>query len=108
MLIAFVRFLAYRLGRAAAFLQSSSLTVPYPFVKKQIAGAALDVFECEPLIDCDIKDHMSLRKMPNVILTPHIASATREARDEMAATAAKNIVAVLTGKKALTAVTQTR
>lgn len=71
---------------------------------KKIAGAALDVYECEPLIDCDITDHMALRKLPNVILTPHIASATREARDEMAATAAKNIVAVLSGKKPLTQV----
>ncbi|OGL89133.1 hypothetical protein A3H75_00120 [Candidatus Uhrbacteria bacterium RIFCSPLOWO2_02_FULL_51_9] len=71
---------------------------------KKIAGAALDVYECEPLIDCDVTDHRALRKLPNVILTPHIASATHEARDEMAAIAARNIVAVLAGKKPLTPV----
>lgn len=69
--------------------------------KKQIAGAALDVFECEPLIDCDVTDHMSLREMENVILTPHIASAATETRDEMAKIAAKNIIAVLGGRKPL-------
>lgn len=69
--------------------------------KKSIAGAALDVFECEPLIDCDIKDHLELRKMENVIITPHIASAAKETRDEMAMIAAKNIIAVLSGKKPL-------
>lgn len=72
---------------------------------KKIAGAALDVYECEPLIDCDITDHRELRKLSNVILTPHTASATREARDEMASIAAKNIVAVLSGKKPITPVT---
>jgi len=71
---------------------------------KQIAGAALDVFECEPLIDCDIKDHMALRELDNVIITPHIASATKEARDQMSLVAARNIVAVLNGKKAETPV----
>ncbi len=69
--------------------------------KKQIAGAALDVFECEPLIDCNVKDHMALRDMENVILTPHIASAAKETRDEMAKIAAKNIIAVLGGRKPL-------
>jgi len=66
---------------------------------KRIAGAGIDVFECEPAIDCDLTDNLELRKMPNAILTPHIASATYEAREDMAAIAAKNIVAVLAGKK---------
>lgn len=67
--------------------------------RKQIAGAALDVFECEPSIDCDIHDNFELEKMPNVILTPHIASATIEVRRAMARTAVANIVAALSGKK---------
>lgn len=66
---------------------------------KRIAGAGIDVFECEPAIDCDLTDNLELRKMPNAILTPHIASATYEAREDMATIAAKNIVAVLAGKK---------
>ncbi|MBE7436799.1 D-glycerate dehydrogenase [Patescibacteria group bacterium] len=69
---------------------------------KKIAGAALDVFECEPAIDCDLRDDLELKAFENVILTPHIASATIEAREGMAEVAAKNIVAVLAGKKPLT------
>jgi glyoxylate reductase len=68
---------------------------------KKIAGAGLDVFECEPAIDCDIRDNMELRSFSNVILTPHIASATIEAREAMSMVAAKNIIAVLSGKKPL-------
>lgn len=61
----------------------------------KIAGAGLDVFESE--------DHIteSLRSLDNVILTPHIASATKEARDDMSRIAAENIIAVLSGKKPL-------
>ncbi len=69
---------------------------------KQIAGAALDVYECEPAIDCDLTDTHSLRKLSNVIMTPHTASASIEARAQMGELAAKNIIAVLGGKKALT------
>ena len=70
--------------------------------RKQIAGAGIDVFECEPTIDCDVRDNLELKKMPNVILTPHIASATIEVRRAMARVAVANIVAVLNGKKPLT------
>lgn len=69
---------------------------------KQIAGAALDVYECEPSIDCDLTDTHALRRLDNVVLTPHTASASIEARSEMGEMAAKNIIAVLSGKKALT------
>lgn len=67
----------------------------------RIAGAALDVFECEPAIDCDLTDKLELKQFSNVILTPHTASATIEARQAMSRVAAYNIVAVLTGKEPL-------
>lgn len=62
---------------------------------KQIAAAGLDVFEFEP------KMAEGLAGLPNVIVTPHIASATVEARGEMSEVAAKNIIAVLAGGSAL-------
>lgn len=61
-----------------------------------IEGAALDVFENEP------KVYAGLADLDNVILTPHIASATREARIEMAIMAANNVVDVLINKQAPT------
>ena len=68
---------------------------------KRIAGAGLDVFECEPSIDCDLTDKLELKAFSNVILTPHIGSATIEAREAMSMVAAQNIIAVLNGKPAL-------
>ena len=65
---------------------------------KRIGGAAIDVLECEPSIDCDPTDHLALKAYPNVIITPHIASATIEARQEMSRMAAENILAVLEGR----------
>lgn len=61
-----------------------------------IWGAGLDVYEFEPKISKE------LMRLPNVILTPHIASSTHEARDAMARLAAKNIIAVLEGRRPLT------
>lgn len=58
-----------------------------------IRGAALDVFEDEPALK------PGLAELPNVIITPHIASATEEARGAMATLAAQNIVAVLAGEE---------
>lgn len=63
-----------------------------------IAGAALDVFEHEPEAD------PALLPLQNVILTPHIASATHEARDRMSIMAADNILAVLAGSAPLSPV----
>lgn len=71
---------------------------------KKIAGAGLDVFECEPAIDCDLTDNLELRAMDNVILTPHTASATMETRGAMGVVAAKNIIAVLEGGEAPNAI----
>jgi len=58
----------------------------------KIAGAALDVFENEPVI------HPGLKR-PNVVLTPHIASASIETRTKMAVMAANNIVALFNGQR---------
>jgi glyoxylate reductase len=63
----------------------------------RIAGAALDVFESEPAIDVNPDDHYDITTLNNIILTPHIASATLETREAMAVQAAKNIIAVLEG-----------
>ncbi len=59
--------------------------------ERRIAAAALDVFEGEP------KVHADLLHVPNVVLTPHIASATVATRRAMADLAADNLVAALTG-----------
>jgi glyoxylate reductase len=60
--------------------------------KKVIAGAALDVFQKEPL-----SKSSELVKLDNVVLTPHIASATYEARRGMAEQAVKNMLYALQG-----------
>jgi len=65
---------------------------------KKIFAAGLDVYEDEPNIKKEFY------KLDNVILLPHIGSATIEARSNMSLLAAKNVVAVLSGKRALTPV----
>ena len=67
-------------------------------MKGQIAGAGLDVYECEPKIDCDTTDSLELKKLENVVLTPHTASATIETRQAMSKITAKNILAFIKGK----------
>jgi glyoxylate reductase len=64
-----------------------------------IAGAALDVFENEPQV------HPELTKLENVVLAPHLGSATTETRTAMADLAVHNVIAVLTGNPPLTPVT---
>jgi phosphoglycerate dehydrogenase-like enzyme len=64
----------------------------------EIAAAALDVFEDEPHV------HPALVEVPNVVMTPHVASATGETRAAMARLAAENVVAVLRGDGPLTPV----
>jgi glyoxylate reductase len=63
-----------------------------------IAGAALDVFEEEPAV------HPGLLGLDNVVLVPHLGSATVETRTAMADLAARNVVAVLGGEPPLTPV----
>jgi glyoxylate reductase len=64
----------------------------------RIAGAALDVFENEPEV------HPALLERDNVVLIPHLGSATIETRTAMAVLAADNALAVLRGEKPPTAV----
>ena len=60
---------------------------------KKIAGAGLDVFEHEP------KVHAELKRMKNVVIVPHLGSATVEVREEMANIVVDNILAVLEGRR---------
>ena len=66
--------------------------------ENRIAAAGLDVFEGEP------KVHPDLLTVPNVVLTPHIASATVPTRLAMANLAADNLIGYLTQGRALTPV----
>jgi glyoxylate reductase len=66
--------------------------------ERLIAGAALDVYEHEPEI------HAGLMSLENVLLIPHLASATTETRTAMADLAATNAIAVLNGNPPVTPV----
>ena len=63
-----------------------------------ISGAALDVYEEEPRV------HPDLLTLENVVLAPHLGSATTETRTAMADLAVRNAIAVLSGQPALTPV----
>jgi len=60
--------------------------------KKRIAGAGLDVYENEPTVTKE------LLRLENVVLTPHIGSASYETREKMAIISAQSIIDVLRGK----------
>ncbi|MCF7934712.1 MAG: D-glycerate dehydrogenase, partial [Spirochaetia bacterium] len=60
----------------------------------EIAGAGLDVYEFEP------KAVDGLSGLPNVVMTPHTASATISSRTGMAMKAASNLIAMVTGQRA--------
>jgi glyoxylate/hydroxypyruvate/2-ketogluconate reductase len=64
--------------------------------ERRIAAAGLDVYEGEPSV------HPGLLDVPNVVLTPHIASATLKTRRAMADLAADNVIAFLNEGRALT------
>jgi glyoxylate reductase len=66
--------------------------------ERLIAGAALDVFEKEPTV------HPGLLSLENVVLSPHLGSATRETRTAMADLAVRNVLEVLAGNPPLTPV----
>jgi len=63
-----------------------------------LAGAALDVYENEPAV------HPDLLALENVLLVPHLGSATTETRTAMADLAVENVLAVLAGRPAITPV----
>lgn len=66
--------------------------------ENKIAAAGFDVYQNEPNLNKEFY------KLKNVILLPHIGSATVEARNKMSILAAKNVIAVLSGKRAITSV----
>ncbi len=66
--------------------------------ERLIAGAALDVYENEPEI------HPGLMQLENVLLIPHLASATTETRTAMADLAVSNAMALLNGQPPITPV----
>jgi glyoxylate reductase len=61
--------------------------------EKRIAGAALDVYEREPLVD------PGLIKLPNVVLTPHLGSAAIDTRERVADIVVDNIIAAAEGRR---------
>jgi glyoxylate reductase len=63
--------------------------------ERLIAGAALDVYEREPEV------HAALLPLENIVLAPHLGSATRETRTAMAELAARNVAAVVAGQPPL-------
>ena len=65
---------------------------------KKIFAAGLDVYENEPFLKPEFYN------LKNVVLLPHIGSATVEARNNMSLLAVKNVIAVLSGKRAITPV----
>ncbi|MFH1145434.1 MAG: D-glycerate dehydrogenase [bacterium] len=62
-------------------------------LKKKLFAAGIDVFEHESKI------HPLLKRLPNAVVTPHIASATKEAREEMARLACQAVVDVFRGRQ---------
>jgi glyoxylate reductase len=70
----------------------------YALADRRIFAAGLDVYEEEPEV------HPRLLELENVVLAPHIGSASVETRDKMAVLAAENIVAVLSGEEPKTPV----
>jgi glyoxylate reductase len=70
----------------------------WALTERLIAGAALDVFQKEPAV------HPGLLPLENVVLSPHLGSATRETRTAMADLAVRNVLEVLGGRSPLTPV----
>jgi len=93
-----------RMKRSAYFVNTSrgpvvdEAALVWALEQRLIAGAALDVYENEPAV------HPGLLPLENVMLVPHLASATTETRTAMANLAVDNVAAVLSGRPALTPV----
>jgi glyoxylate reductase len=97
-----------RMKRSAYLINASrgpvvdEAALAWALKNRLIAGAGLDVYENEPAVLPD------LLALENVLLSPHLGSATGETRTAMADLAARNVVAVLTGQPALTPVSPPR
>jgi len=93
-----------RMKRSAYLINASrgpvvdEAALAWALKNRLIAGAGLDVYENEPAVLPE------LIALENVLLAPHLGSATGETRTAMAELAARNIVAVLTGEPPLTPV----
>lgn len=93
-----------RMKRTAYLINTSrgpvvdEVALAWALKERLIAGAALDVYEKEPEI------HPDLMPLENVLLIPHLASATTETRTAMADLAVSNAIAVLHGHAPLTPV----
>lgn len=91
-----------RMKRSALFVNTARGSVVdeealvWALDERLIAGAALDVYQNEPSV------HPGLTRFENVILAPHLGSATRETRTAMADLAVRNVLAVLAGGAPLT------
>jgi glyoxylate reductase len=94
-----------RMKRSAYLINASrgpvvdEAALAWALKNRLIAGAGLDVYENEPAVLPE------LLALENVLLSPHLGSATSETRTAMADLAARNVVAVLTGQPPLTPVT---
>jgi glyoxylate reductase len=95
-----------RMKRSAYLINTSrgpvvdEAALAWALKERLIAGAALDVYENEPDI------HPGLMSLENVLLIPHLASATTETRTAMADLAVTNAIAVLNGQPPVTPVPQ--
>lgn len=93
-----------RMKRSAYLINTSrgpvvdEAALAWALKERMISGAALDVYENEPDV------HPDLLTLENVVLTPHLGSATTDTRTAMADLAARNVVAVLSGQPAITPV----
>jgi glyoxylate reductase len=93
-----------RMKRSAYLINASrgpivdEAALAWALKNRMIAGAGLDVYEDEP------KVHPDLLGLENVVLVPHLGSATTETRTAMADLAAQNVVAVVSGQPAVTPV----
>jgi glyoxylate reductase len=93
-----------RMKRSAYLINASrgpvvdEAALAWALKERMISGAALDVYEDEPNVNPD------LLTLENVVLVPHLGSATTDTRTAMADLAVRNAIAVLEGRPALTPV----
>ena len=93
-----------RMKRSAYLINTSrgpvvdEAALAWALKSRLIAGAALDVYEQEPRV------HADLLALDNVLLAPHLGSATTETRTAMADLAVQNVAAVLSGQPPITPV----